>query len=129
MQVHRRIDELKAAGADVIVIGNGAPMFIAGFREHTGWAGPLYTDPTLEAYRAAHLERGVLKTLDPRGMGSLARALVRGHRQGRTQGDEYQQGGALVIDRDGNVVWQHISRRPGDLASVDDMLAAVRRVG
>lgn len=126
MQVHRHIDAIHAAGAEVHVIGNGAPNFIAGFREETGWRGPVYTDPSLAAYKAAQLERGVGKTLDPRSLGGALRALAHGQRQGRTQGDAWQQGGTLVVAMDGTVKFQHISRRPDDVSKPEQILAALR---
>jgi hypothetical protein len=126
VQVHREIDKLHAAGAEVIVIGNGAPHFIAGFRELTGWQGPIYTDPSLGVFEAAQLERGIGRTLDPRGLFKTARALAGGHRQGRTQGDAWQQGGVLVVAPGGEIRWRHASARPGDNASVDEILASLR---
>jgi hypothetical protein len=126
VQVHREIDKLHAAGAEVAVIGNGAPHFMAGFRELTGWRGPLYTDPSLSVFEAAQLERGVARTLDPRGLAGGVRAFFAGHRQGRTQGDAYQQGGVLVIAPGGEIRWRHVSQRPGDNASVAEILAALR---
>ena len=126
MQLHRKIDAIHAAGAEVHVIGNGTPNFIAGFREETGWKGPVYTDPSLAVYKAAQLERGVGKTLDPRSLGGAFRALVHGQRQGRTQGDAWQQGGALVIATDGTIRFHHISKRPDDTASPEQILAALR---
>lgn len=127
MQLHRNIDRIIGAGGELVVIGNGAPNFIAGFRDETGFSGALYTDPTLKAFEAAQLERGLGRTLDPRALGPTVRAFARGHRQGRTQGDALQQGGVLIIDKTGVVRWQHVSRRPGDNASVDDIVAALAR--
>lgn len=122
MRLHRRIDDIRAAGAELYLIGNGAPMFIAGFREETGYTGPIYTDPSLATYRAAGLERGLrsLVTVGAavRGLGALAR----GYRQGRTQGDQLQQGGALVIARDGSVLLRQVSRGPGDNADPADLV-------
>jgi AhpC/TSA antioxidant enzyme len=112
--------------ANVALIGNGSPSFIAGLREHTGWTGAVYTDPSLAAYRAAQLERGVLRTLDPRGYGKALRAMAAGQRQGRTQGDPWQQGGVLVVGKDGRVLWQHASARAGDNAAPAQILAALR---
>jgi peroxiredoxin len=114
-----------AKGADIHVIGNGSPSFIAGFRDQTGWPGAIYTDPSLVAYRAAELTRSVGATLDPRSLGKAARALLRGARQGRTQGDQWQQGGVVVIDTAGTVRWRHASARPGDNASGAQILAAL----
>ena len=126
MQLHREIGAIRAAGGEMIVIGNGSPSFIAGFREQTRWDGPVYTDPSLAAYRAAELKRGVASTLDPRSLGNALRAFAGGQRQGRTQGDSWQQGGVLVIAPSGEVRWKHASSRPGDNASPRDVVAALR---
>lgn len=126
MQLHRNIDVLTATGARVFVIGNGSPSFIEGFREQTGYPGPIYTDPSLATYQAAQLKRGVLKTLDPRALGKTITAFRAGFRQAGTQGDAWQQGGVLVVATDGRVLWQHASERPGDNATADEIAAAVR---
>lgn len=125
MQLHRGVDKLKAAGCDLVIIGNGAPSFIEGFREQTKYDGPLYTDPTLAAYKAAELKRGVTKTFDPRALGNTIGAFMRGNRQGRVQGDAWQQGGTLVVATDGTVKWHQASDRPGDNATVEQILAAL----
>lgn len=125
MQLHRDHDKLTAAGVDLVVIGNGAPNFIAGFREHTGYDGALYTDPSLAVYRAAQLKRGITKTLDPRALGKTIAAFKSGYRQGRTQGDPWQQGGVLLVATDGRVLWHHASDRPGDNATAAQIVAAL----
>jgi hypothetical protein len=117
--------QLAARGADIVIIGNGSPSFIGGFRDETTWPGPIYTDPSLAAYREAELVRSVGATLDPRSLGQAAKALFRGQRQGRTQGDQWQQGGVLVVDSTGTVRWRHASGRPGDNASSTQILAAL----
>jgi hypothetical protein len=127
VQLHRRSDDLRATGADLIVIGNGSPQFIDGFRETTGWQGPLYTDPSLEVYRAAGLKRGAMTVLNARAAIKALGALRAGSRQGRTQGDNWQQGGVLVIAPSGDVIWTQVSEYAGDNAAVDDIIAAVRR--
>jgi hypothetical protein len=125
VQLHRHHDELRAAGGELHVIGNGAPTFIAGFRDTTGFTGAIYTDPSLDVYRAAELRRGLGTMVSGRIAGRAVRAIARGFRQGRTQGDHTQQGGVLVIARDGRVVWQHISTSPGDNAAPDDVVRAL----
>ena len=125
MQLHRSIDRFHAAGIDLVVIGNGAPMFIEGFREQTHYDGPIYTDPSLAVFKAAELKRSALRTIDPRSLGKAFKAFTGGHRQGRIEGDAWQQGGVLVITPDGTIKYHHASERPGDNASPSQILAAV----
>lgn len=111
-----------------MVIGNGAPNFIAGFREVTGYKGPLYTDPSLKVYEAAHLERGLFTVVNPGALMSTIGAFARGGKQGRPQGDHLQQGGVLVVAPGDELVWQHTSKRPGDNASVDKIVSALAAI-
>ncbi|MGE5186459.1 MAG: AhpC/TSA family protein, partial [Acidobacteriota bacterium] len=76
--MHRSIGDIHAAGAELYVIGNGAPMFIEGFRETTGYDGAVFTDPSLEIYKAAQLERGFWKTVNLGGAIASVGAMKRG---------------------------------------------------
>ena len=126
VQLHRRIDDLHGAGAEIVVIGNGAPSFIDGFRDEVRWTGAIYTDPTLAVYKAAGMKRGVLATVNLAGAWRSVGTLRRGIKQGRTQGDQWQQGGVVVVSPKGDVLWTHASDGPGDNASVDQILKALR---
>jgi len=125
VQLHRDIDQLHAKGAELHVIGNGGPSFLAGFRAETGYDGPLYTDPSLEVYRAAELKRGVARTFDPRALGKAVGALMHGHRQGRVQGDAWQQGGVVVIAPDSTIKWHYASERPDDRPTAAEIAATL----
>jgi hypothetical protein len=125
VQLHRDKGKLEAAGADLYIIGNGAPNFIAGFREQTKFDGPIYTDPSLTVFAAAQLKRSVSRTLDPRSLGKALGAFARGQRQGLTQGDAWQQGGVLVVAPSGEVRYHHASDRPGDNATSAEILRAL----
>ncbi|MCA9674064.1 MAG: AhpC/TSA family protein [Kofleriaceae bacterium] len=122
----RRRDELAAAGATLHIIGNGSPSFIDGFRDALGYDGTIYTDPSLEVYRAAGLKRGVTTVFNLRAAGAALSALRHGQRQGRTQGDNWQQGGVLVVSPAGEILWSHVSGYAGDNAAPDAILAALR---
>ena len=115
MQLHR------ASIPNLVVIGNGAPNFIAGFREETGYTGPIYTDPTLAVYKAAQLKRGALTLLKFGAAKATLGSLRRGFRQKGVQGDATQQGGVLVVEPGGRIVYHHISEYPGDNASPDEI--------
>jgi hypothetical protein len=125
VQLHREGDKIKAAGAELIVIGNGAPHFIAGFREITGYDGKLYTDPSLATFEAAEMKRGVASVLNVRAGINTLKAFARGGTQGTTKGDTWQQGGVLVIAPGGEIKWHYASARPGDNPSVDRMVEAL----
>ena len=125
MQLHRHESEIRAAGADLVAIGNGAPNFIAGFRDATGFHGTIYTDPSLVVYEAVQLKRGMRTMLSIGAAARTVGAFARGYRQGRMQGDATQQGGALVIDQAGSVLWHHVSSGPGDNADPREIVRAL----
>jgi hypothetical protein len=125
VQLHRDIKAIRAAGAELYVIGNGAPHYIEGFRETTGYTGTVLTDPSRAVFAAAQLKRGPRTMLS---VGVVARGistLRRGYRQGLLHGDNLQQGGVLVIARDGRVLYHHISSEMGDNAPASAILAVL----
>ena len=128
MQLHHEMDRIHRAGAEIVVVGNGAPHFIKGFRELTGFQGPLYTDPSLESYKAASLKHGWSTFLNPRAVTNAARALMGGNMQGKTQGDPAQQGGTLVIAPPGRLLFHHVSDTAGDHAKLDRVFAALESI-
>jgi len=120
-----RIDEIRARGAELAIIGNGAPNFAAAFREDFELTCPLLVDPELRAYRAAGLRRGRVELLSPRLPGNALRALRSGSRQTGVQGDPWQLGGVFVIQPGGALSYRYVSREAGDHPPVDDILAAL----
>jgi len=126
VQLHQQADVIRQAGGTTVVIGNGAPHFIAGFRSVTGYLGPLYTDPSLATYQAMELRSGLRTVLTVGTVVRTVRALRRGFRQGRTQGAALQQGGTLVVAPSGRVLLRHISQEPGDRVGIDEIVASLR---
>jgi dehydrogenase/reductase SDR family protein 12 len=120
-----RIDEIRARGAELVIIGNGAPNFAAAFREDFELDCPLLVDPELRAYRAAGLRRGRVELLSPRLPGNALRALRSGSRQTGVQGDPWQLGGVFVIQPGGASTYRYVSREAGDHPPVEDILAAL----
>ena len=128
VQLHREMDRIHKAGAELVVIGSGTPNFVAGFREITGYNGPLYVDPSLASYQAAGMNRGMWRNFTPMSAVYGIRALARGNLQGRTKGDPSQQGGVLVITPPGKIVYEHHSKVAGDNASANEVASALERV-
>ena len=119
-----RADAFVAAGVEVVVIGSGWPEMAAHFAERFEVPFQLLCDPELEAYRAAGLKRGVGTLLGRGALQAGRRAWQAGFRQGRTQGDPWQQGGVLVVATGGEPVWVQVSDYAGDHADEEALLAA-----
>lgn len=110
---------------ELIVIGNGAPNFIEGFRERSGFTGPIYTDPELRSYEALELRRDLRATLSLRVVKRAVSAYRKGNRQVSTQGDALQQGGVFVINTEGELLYTYRSEFAGDHPDVADILRAL----
>ena len=108
-------------------MGNGTATMAQDFVERFGIGFAVFTDPSREVFRLAGMRRNFglgLKTLG-RGL----RAFKGGFRQGRTQGDAWQQGGILGV-APGDVLWfQHADGGAGDHADIDEVLDSLRRFG
>ena len=125
MQLHRHQQAFLERDTELIVIGNGSRNFMAGFREHTGYSGALYTDPSLDTYRALALKRTVTSSLNPKSLGRAVAAFGRGFRQKGIQGDPWQQGGVFVIAPGGHIRFSFRARYAGDLLDVSTLLRAL----
>jgi hypothetical protein len=118
--------ELAKKGATIVPIGNGGPSFIEGFREKTGLASPVYTDPSRRTFEAAALVRTLRNFLHPGGLVASARAAAKGFLPGaRVKGDTLQLGGVLVVSPGGKVPFHYASRWVGDHPSNEAVLAAL----
>lgn len=124
-QVRGHLDELRARGADLAVIGNGTPKQAASFVRDRAPGLTVLVDPSLKAYEAAGLKRSVGALFRPSVLKSAWRAMSSGHGQGLTQGDPWQQGGVLVIGKGGELRYAYVSQAPGDHPPIEDVLAAL----
>lgn len=126
-QAARFQSKLKAfelAGAKVIALGNGTAPMAREFVEQFGIGFEVYTDPTRKVYELAGMRR-VFK-LGFKTMRASLRAIKSGHRQGKTKGDAFQQGGILAFDAEGAVIFEHIDAGAGLHADVETVLSAVQ---
>jgi len=125
-----RLNELERLGATVVLIGNGTPDELDGFFEKYALAGKpvtAVTDPALETYRSAGLERSAWRVWGPRGAFDFLRALGQGHWQSGFEGSVNQLGGTVVLSPEREVVFYHRARSLGDAASANDIVDAVLR--
>ena len=115
-------DRIKAKGASVVFIGNGAPFMAKAFQEDYAIGMPVYTDPQRVLYKLAEFVKGgsIWKALK-----NTPRALAKGFLQGRTQGDAFQLGGVFVLSAKGEVLYRYASDAAGDHPSIDAIIAAL----
>ena len=126
MQVHRELPRIRKEGAELHLVGNGNRHFAQAFKEELKIVCPLYVDTKLDAYRALQMKRGLASTLGSlASWRNIARAMKAGFRQGTTQGDAWQLGGALVVLPGGQVVLRYTSQAAGDHPRVEVVLKAL----
>ena len=118
-------ERIRAAGAELVVVGSGQPEHARDFKERAGVSFELYVDPTLKAFSTAALRRSVLRTLGPGALVNAVRAFRGGHRQGKTRGDNWQLGGAFVIGAGGELLYEFRSRSAGDHPDPEALVAAL----
>jgi hypothetical protein len=116
---------LEASGVALVAIGSGSPEGARRFVDKFGFAAEMYVNPDMSAYRAFGLERGIWKTLGPASLVRGIRAMMQGFRQGRPDGDLWQQGGVFVLGPGEALLFQHRNASAGDHADLDAVLAVV----
>ena len=129
MQLHGDRDKFDAAGARLVVIGQGTPKHAAHFRDQFDLDGlEVLVDPDREAYKLAGTKVGtVSELLGPRSvMSGIKRAATERMVQGPTQGSAAQLGGVLVIAPGGEVAWAHMAENAADNPPNAEVLAAVK---
>lgn len=119
------LDEIRGKGAELVIVGNGTPFQARAFRDERQLAVPVLVDPGLRAYKAAGLKRGVMATIGPASMVRAVGSFLGGNRQGSTQGDPWQQGGAFVIAPPGEVRYAYVSSGSGDHPPPAELIGAL----
>jgi hypothetical protein len=121
MGIKEKLDE---AGIPLVAIGSGSPEGARHFIEKLHFTGEMFVNQDLSAYRAFKLERGFWKTLGPASLIRGIQAMREGFRQGRMDGDNWQQGGVFVLGPGKKLIFQHRNKFAGDHADLDAVLAA-----
>jgi peroxiredoxin len=128
-QVWRDRQKYEGSGAKIVFIGNGTPHFIQVFKEDLGISdATIFTDPSLECFRAAGFKRGFLVSLGIRSIANGLGMFMKGSKQGpytKATGDLWQLGGVLVVKSTGVVAYHYISEALGDYAPEGEVIENV----
>ena len=124
-----RLEEIASLGVRVVMVGLGSVAGITKFTARYRLSGSqviVVTDPTLRAHEAAGLKKSLWGVGGPQANWTIASNWLQGHPNSLGDGDIWQLGGAVLLDRGGAEVWRHDNARLGDLAPhiriVDEVL-------
>lgn len=106
------VPRIHAAGAELVILGNGTAEHARWFVEDYKVATPVYTDPNLAAHRI--IGTGTLFLADPRTVLAGMNAFRRGFRQTGVKGSALELGGVFVITPDGRMPYRYLSKFGGD---------------
>ena len=123
IRLRKRYDEFTIP---IVTIGLGTAEDAAGMRDWLKIPFPILATSTTEPYADWGLGRATSATmLNPGMITSSIRALSKGARQGKATGDAMQLPGSFLVDQAGSIRWARPGSHPGDIASVDELLAAI----
>jgi peroxiredoxin len=128
-EVQAHYEDFRQAGAEVLVVTQARPQFLALFLREQQLPFPVVADPERVAYRAFGLERTTwARVLSPAVLFRYVRLIFRGWglRKPRGGEDVLQLGGDFVLDREGRLAYAYRSAEPTDRPAVAVLLRAVR---
>ena len=123
-----RLQELVDLNIGVILVGLGSAEGISEFRSKHKLNRDrvhIVTDPTLSIHKAVGLERGLWQVQGPKGFFYRMKLKLEGFPNDTSDGDQLQQGGALLFDAQKKIIWKHQNNHFGDILDTNEMMNAV----
>lgn len=120
MQVLRR--DLESTGRPALFVATeGLERIDSHFTDFWPEARVI-SDPEKRLYAAFGLKRGnLMQFAGPKVWMATLRAFGRGAGLGRPSGDPLMMSGYFLVEADGRVAWEHVSRHAGDVDVVGDI--------
>jgi hypothetical protein len=125
VQVRKGLDEIRAAGVDVLVVTQSRPEAVAG----VSLPLPTVCDPDRAAYRYFGLDRGRWSMfLRCRVLARYLRLIFTGWRprRGAVGEDMLQLGGDFILSADRHLLYAHRSNDPADRPAAADLIDQIR---
>jgi hypothetical protein len=128
-EVQGRLDDIRAAGGELVTISQGGPDVVAAQLRREPRPFPVLSDPGRAAYKAFGLERGSwLMFFKLRALGRYLGLMARGWRVRLPVGGEdvLQLGGDFVLDRRRRMVFAYPSADASDRPAAEVIVGHVR---
>jgi hypothetical protein len=125
--VRELLDEIRAAGVDVLVVTQSRPEAVAG----VSLPLPTVCDPDRAAYRYFGLDRGRWSMfLRWRVLARYLRLIFAGWRphRGEAEEDMLQLGGDFILSADRHLLYAHRSNDPADRPAAADLLDQIHHL-
>ena len=117
------VPRIHAAGAELVILGNGTPEQARWFVEDYDVTTPVLTDPNLASHRI--VGTGKLFLGDPRTSIQGVRAFTLGHRQTGIKGHALELGGVFVITPASDMPYRYLSKFGGDHPDPEDAIGVL----
>ena len=126
-QLRRKVDDIRAAGAELIAIGTGDARYADAFIRQEKVNFPVLLDEDGAAAEAAALKHGgALQLAGPRSIMAAAKGYATGHFQHRIGRRPRQLGATFVLGPGDVVRYEHVDDDVTDHAPIDEILAALQ---
>lgn len=130
------VDLLTSSNTRIVFIGSSTPEQMNEFLHSAtsvSVCGDLFTDPSVTLYNHFRLKRGVFRSLvrpfftglKTYGLKGVVEGIRLAKETSHLAGDSWQQGGTVLLDREGTVLYQHTEEHPADWPSMEEVLRLV----
>jgi peroxiredoxin len=100
------------------------------FRSQLDLEQRVIADPEKHLFKAMAFTRGTMGSfVNPTVIAKGFQAIKQGFRNGVPEGDPMQLGGAVIVDRSGEILWRQPSKDAADIISPETIRAALKEVG
>ena len=116
------------SGGNILFVGLGSAEGISEFRSKHRLSKNrvvIVTDPTLSIHKKIGLERGLWQVQGPKGYFNRLKLKLQGFSNQTGDGDNLQQGGAMLFDENSSILWQHHNNHFGDILNTNELMNAV----
>ena len=123
-----RLSELVELHVKILFVGLGSAEGISEFRSKHRLKKNrviIVTDPTLSIHKKIGLKRGLWQVQGPKGYFNRLKLQLQGFSNQTGDGDNLQQGGAMLFDENLSILWQHHNNHFGDILNTNELMNAV----